>query len=398
MGGESEATARRKPTRKRGRDPSASTQRTVWARCGGICARPGCGTVLYEDPIFFKPRAFGELAHNVAASADGPRGDVTRSGPLSDDPNNLILFCPSCHSLVDKPGWPQDYPEALLAQWKERHEAVIRTAGRNSHGRLAIGLRYLGIVGQQLLGGSPGTITHAAIQRGLVLTQAPIDLRVDAGAYPPQSPEYWRHVVNEIRRQVLLIQAQNGQQPAIALYGLADMPALMALGFALGHSAELYPFQWDRYAHSWMFPANEQPACDFRVQWPEQLQGPVALILSLSGAIAPDRVRAVFPGTPPTIIHVTVDAPRLDLVQCAATVEAFRRELARVIERLETVLKKDTTIHVFPAIPASLAVAFGMAIKPKVSFPFAIYDAEGKNGPFHAALSLPLLSTLYGAR
>lgn len=393
MSGESEVAASQKPTRKRGRDPDVATQREVWARGGGICARPGCGAVLYEDPIFFKPRAFGELAHNVAASVDGPRGDASRSGLLSDDPNNLILFCPSCHSLVDKPGWAQDYPEALLAQWKERHEAVIRTAGRNSHGRLALGLRYLGVVGQQLLGGSPGTIAQAAIQCGLVLTQAPVDLRVDAGAYQPQSTEYWRHVVNEVRRQVMLVQAQGSQQSAIALYGLADMPALMALGFALGHAVELYPFQWDRYAHSWMFPANEQHACEFRIRWPEQLKGPVALVLSLSGTITAERVHAVFPHTSPSIIHVTVDAPRLDLVQCAATVDAFRRELARVIERLETVLTKDRTIHVFPAIPASLAVAFGMAIKPKVSFPFSIYDAEGKNGPFHAALSLPLLPT-----
>ena len=263
---------------------------------------------------------------------------------------------------------------------------------RNSHGRLAIGLRYLGVVGQQPLGGSPGTIAHAAIQRGLVLTQAPIDLRVDATAYVPQSPEYWRHVVNEVRRQVLLVQAQNGHQPAIALYGLADMPALMALGFALGHAVELYPFQWDRYGHSWLFPGNDEPPSEFRTTWPERLDGPVALVLSLSGTISPERILAAFPGMHPSIVQLTVDLPRLDLVRSAAAVEAFRLAIARVIERLESELPKTTVIHVFPAMPASLAVAFGMAVKPKVSFPFQIYDAEGPNGLFHPALSLPLPS------
>ena len=394
MGGDSGAVPTAtlpRPSRKRGREPSSATQRAIWARSGGICARPGCGAVLYEDPVFFKTRPFGELAHNVAASPDGPRGNTKRSPQLSDDPDNLVLLCPSCHTLVDKPGWQQDYPEALLAQWKQQHESTIRVAGQHSHGRVAIGLHYLGVIGQQIAAGSPSTIPHAAIQRGLVLTQKPFELRIDASAYAPQSPEYWRHVMIEVRRQVGLVQMQSLGQPAIGLFGLADMPALMALGFALGHAAELYPFQWDRYAHSWLFPANDAPACAFRVDWPGALDTPVALVFSLSGTIDHDRVRAAFPDTPPAIIHVSVDLPRLDLVQCAATIDAFRNEVARLIARLETVLPKTTPIHVFPAMPASLAVAFGMAIKPKVSFPIQVYDAAGPNGLFHPALSLPLL-------
>jgi hypothetical protein len=322
------------------------------------------------------------LAHNVAASEDGPRGDATRSPQLSDDPENLILLCPTCHTLVDKPGWQQDYPEAMLAEWKRQHEAVIRVAGRHSQGRVAIALHYLGVIGRQVVAGSANTIPLAALQRGLVLTEKPFELRVDASGYAPQSPEYWRHVVTEVRKQVGQLQMQGQGRSAIGLFGLADMPALMALGFALGHAAELYPFQWDRYAHSWLFPANDAPASAFRLDWPETLDAPVALVLSLSGTIDFDRVRAAFPGATPAIIHMSVDLPKLDLVQCAATIDAFRIEIAQVIARLETLLPKTVSIHVFPAMPASLAVAFGMAIKPKVSFPIQVYDAEDRMACF----------------
>lgn len=394
MGGDTggpEPTAVPSKARKRGKEPSAATQRAVWARSGGICARPGCGVVLYEDPVLLKTRLFGELAHNVAASEDGPRGDATRSPHFSDDPDNLILLCPSCHTLVDKPGWQLDYPESLLAEWKHQHEGAIRVAGQHSHGRVAIALHYLGVIGRQVAAGSPNTIFHAAIQRGLVLTQKPFELRVDASAYTPQSPEYWRHIVAEVRRQVGLLQMQGPSRPAIGLFGLADMPALMALGFALGHAAELYPFQWDRYAQSWLFPANDAPASEFHVDWPRTLDASVALVFSLSGSIDAGRVRAAFPDSAPAIIHMSVDLPRLDLVQSAATIDAFRTEVAALIARLETLVPKTTPIHVFPAMPASLAVAFGMAIKPKVSFPIQVYDAEGPNGLFHPALTLPLL-------
>ena len=394
MSGDSAGSAA-KPSRtsRRRKELSSATQRAVWARSGGICARPGCDSILYEDPVFFKTRPFGELAHNVAASQDGPRGDATRSPQLSDDPENLILLCPTCHTLVDKPGWQQDYPEAMLAEWKRQHEAVIRVAGRHSHGRVAIALHYLGVIGRQVVAGSANTIPLAALQRGLVLTEKPFELRVDASGYTPQSPEYWRHVVTEVRKQVGQLQMQGQGRSTIGLFGLADMPALMALGFALGHAAELYPFQWDRYAHSWLFPANDAPASEFRVDWPDTLDAPVALVFSLSGTIDLDRVRSAFPGEVPAIIHMSVDLPKLDLVQCAATIDAFRIEVAGVIARLETLLPKTVSIHVFPAMPASLAVALGMAIKPKVSFPIQVYDAEGPNGLFHPALTLPLPSS-----
>lgn len=384
----------RKPTKKvsaRGKPPSAATQRAVWARAGGVCAWPGCKAVLYQDPIFFTPNAFGELAHNVAASADGPRGDARRSHTLSDEPDNLILFCPTHHAVVDKPGWETRYPEALLATWKQQHEAAVRLAGQHSHGRPVLGLRFRGVIGRQIMAGDTGTAPAAAIQCGLVMNELPIDLAVDASAYPAQSPAYWQHVLTSLRQNVRMLQARPNAHHPIALFGLADMPALMVMGFALGHAVEVYPFQWDRYAQSWHFPALDAPACDFHVTWPEHWEGPVALVFSLSGVIESDRVQTALGHALPAVIRVTVATPRLDLVQCPATIDAFRLEVARVIEQLETLLPKTTPIHVFPAMPASLAVAFGIAVKPKVSFPFHVYDADQGHGEFHPALTLPLI-------
>lgn len=374
----------------RGTGPGATTQRVVWARAGGICSYPGCGTVLYEDPASLTMKTFGELAHNVAASARGPRGDHGRSRILSDDPDNLILFCPTHHALVDKPGWEITYPEAVLAQWKRQHEAAIRLAGRCSHGQPALALGFLGVIGRQPAGISLVTSPRAAFERGLVLDAIPPLLHVDARAYPPRSAEYWHHVATEVRRTVELLQGQvGGPRRPIAVFAVADMPALMALGFGLGHGMDVYPFQWDRYGRSWAFPESDVTAVTFRCHYPESWDAPVALVLSLSAPIEPARVHAAFLAQATAIVELTVDAPCLDLVRGPATLEAFRTVLAEVLSTLERKLPKATPIHVFPALPASLAVAFGAAIKPKVSFPFRIYDAEGPGGPFTKALLLP---------
>jgi hypothetical protein len=197
-------------------------------------------------------------------------------------------------------------------------------------------------------------------------------------------------VVRQVHQQVTLLQSQQRGSAAIALFGLADMPALMALGFGLGHAAEVYPFQWDPHEKSWAFPRPDAPAVDFHITWPDDWSGPVALVLSLSGDISRERVLQAFPSQTPSIVHVTVDLPRRDLVRSRATIVAFGQTLARVIEHLERQLQRSTAVHVFPAMPASLAMAFGMAVKPKVSLPFQIHDAEGPGGPFHPALALPL--------
>src|SRR5690606_17259917 len=119
--------------------------------------------------------------------------------------------------------------------------------------------------------------------------------------------------------------------------------------------------------------------------------GPVALVFSLSGVIEPERIYTALNHEQPAVIHVTVNRPRLDLVQGPATIDAFRATVASVVAQLETQLPKTTPIHVFPAMPASLAMAFGIAVKPKVSFPFHVYDADKGHGAFHPALSLPLI-------
>jgi len=309
---------------------------------------------------------------------------------LSDDPDNLILFCPTHHALVDKAGWEVDYPESLLASWKKQHEAAIRLAGEYSHGKPALPLRFTGVIGKQLMGSGTETIPRALIQRGLIPLERPVDLLVDASGYPVQGPDYWRHVLIEVRRQAQTLQLQGSGRSAIAIFGLADMPALIVLGHALGHAVELHPFQWDRYAQSWAFANDKALAPSFRVIWPEQWHKQVALVLSLSASISTNRVMTALPDGPVSVVEITVDLPGTEIVQSVIAIDTFRVCLSGVLARLEQQLPGDTTVHVFPAMPVSLAVAFGSAIPPKVTLPFSIHDAQGPGGRFHVALSLPI--------
>jgi 5-methylcytosine-specific restriction endonuclease McrA len=98
--------------------------KVLWGRAAGICSNPQCRKDL--TVILAKQGSYniGEMAHIIARSVDGPRGQTQ---PGADTYDNLILLCPTCHTLVDK--GPSQYPPDLLHRWKADHEKEIREAG-----------------------------------------------------------------------------------------------------------------------------------------------------------------------------------------------------------------------------------------------------------------------------
>jgi hypothetical protein len=96
----------------------------LWGRAAGFCSRPGCGIDLTRLPEASKAYSVGEMAHVIARSAGGPRGDGTGGGDTYD---NLILLCPTDHRDVDKA--EGEFPPELLHEWKRTHEARTRAFG-----------------------------------------------------------------------------------------------------------------------------------------------------------------------------------------------------------------------------------------------------------------------------
>lgn len=84
---------------------SEKTAKIVWSRSGGLCAYPKCFKPLIIDPPIgsVDPHTvIGQMAHVVAHSLEGPRGEQTFRGSNRNGPDNLILLCPEHHLLVDQ--------------------------------------------------------------------------------------------------------------------------------------------------------------------------------------------------------------------------------------------------------------------------------------------------------
>ncbi|MFG3026906.1 HNH endonuclease [Streptomyces sp. NPDC048254] len=110
-----------------------SQQRKLSQRSGNICAFPGCGLLLTaegtpEEPVV----VLGEMAHIVAESPNGPRGDSPLTTEERNRYENLILLCNQHHQLIDSDGALAMYTVERLQAMKEDHEKRVerRLGGR----------------------------------------------------------------------------------------------------------------------------------------------------------------------------------------------------------------------------------------------------------------------------
>ena len=78
------------------------TKLLLWGKAAGRCEYDGCNTLLYRDTTTAAEFNIAYIAHIIAASADGPRGDAVLSPQLKDNIDNLMLLCDTCHRRVDR--------------------------------------------------------------------------------------------------------------------------------------------------------------------------------------------------------------------------------------------------------------------------------------------------------
>lgn len=113
---------------------NVQARKLLWGRAGNRCAWAGCDQRLTvgagdEETGILQTQGvvLGEEAHIRSSKADGPRYDLNYSEELLDTYENLILLCPTHHTVIDKDGgagWPVDD----VVRMKREHEREVDEA------------------------------------------------------------------------------------------------------------------------------------------------------------------------------------------------------------------------------------------------------------------------------
>lgn len=95
-----------------------STVKELWGASKNECAHPECNMKI-ADPD--EKGVIGEICHIRAQSERGPRYDPSLDEEEIDAASNLVLLCPTHHTIVDKN--PENYTPEQLEEWKEEQVA-----------------------------------------------------------------------------------------------------------------------------------------------------------------------------------------------------------------------------------------------------------------------------------
>ena len=182
----------------------------------------------------------------------------------------------------------------------------------------------------------------------------------------------------------------------LSVFAIAPQPLLMRLGYLRSELPAVDVAQRRREPQTWQW-GNHACEINYRIEQPTaDLNGPVAVIFSLSATVNDSRIFAVL-GADAAIWRLSIAEPDQDLIRSREHLAAFRRAARRILDKIKARPGQSALLHVFPAMPVSAAVEFGRVIQPKADLAMQIYDQQQPHG-FVPALMLNSMPAAHSLR
>lgn len=363
-----------------------AVKQLLFGMAAGRCEYRGCNKLLSRDAMGRRGR-FSVFAHIVADAPDGPRGDPELSPRLAQDITNLMLLCFDDHRKIDVED-VAGHPVDLLNEMKARHEDRIRrlTELDDNH-RTVLVLMAANI-------GDHKGLVDAQEARAVVLPRYAADdeVTIDLAHLRIVDGERvaWDVGMREIEEAARRLQerlVREGVQH-LSIFALAPIPLLMYLGCKVGDVTPGETYQRLRTPAGWRWlpPDGNEPTLSLEVFEEAQPSQDICLVLSVSDEIDPTWVKNVAPKG--TRYEIRFPDPKPDLVRTRAQLDDFRASVRSLLLRVRRTHGANVTLHVFPALPNSLAVEFGRVLLPKADPHMKIYDFNRASGGWSFALTL----------
>ena len=359
-------------TNKRGKNPSVKTKMLLIARTGGRCQFKGCNNNLFIDEFTLKEFNSSNVAHIVASSPDGPRGN-NDSYKLSDNIDNLMLLCPEHHSMIDK--YPEQYPTEDLVEMKTEQELKVAKlldemdfpeseiiafeAKIKNIDDVSVDTK-LACEAMRLKGYKPAFTNKRVI-------------KIDS-SYDYKDPEYWKYVDHTLEQKFQsTIEGIISSEPnkRFSIFPLAPIPLIIKLGYLFGDKKTIDIYQKFREPDSWSWQ-SENETNKFEVRKITRNDNKkIAVILSVSSMIDINRINKVDDFG--IVYHLQAKECGVNAIKSLKDLECFWQ---KYLEMLDTIKNIDSIneISLFFAIPVSAAFMVGNKFMKRIHPKIRIYD------------------------
>jgi hypothetical protein len=360
----------------------------LWGKAAGRCQYEGCNEPLWLDTLTKVEFNAAYIAHIIADSPEGPRGHPTLSRQLEADITNLMLLCDKHHRLIDR----EDivgHPVERLRAMKDHHEQRIDIVSGIAADKRSHILLYGANIGVH---NSPLSFSSAA--RAMIPERYPADIHplflgLKNSSFEDRSGTYWKieaEHLNNVVTQLVRPRLKAGEITHLSIFAIAPQPLLILLGSLLSDIMAAEVYQLHREPPGWRWE-NEPNDFRFIVSEPNAVEGPPAIVFSLSANITDDRLFEVI-GKNAAIWRVTTITPHNDFLKSRQQAQAFREQMRLLMDRIKLRHGEKEIIHVFPAMPVCLAVEYGRLLMPKADLPLRVYDENKALGGFVHTLDI----------
>jgi hypothetical protein len=376
--------------RKRPRIP-ASIMLKLWVLSGGRCEFPSCNKIVWRDGLTLKNGNFAHMAHIVAASPDGPRGDLMTSVELGKDYDNLMLLCLDHSTLIDGEH-VVEYPIEYLRKHKADHEERIQRQTAIAPDHRSTLVRFMANVRERRADIAVIDAHQAmyavdrfpADDKGVLL-----DFTDIAGSGDPSS---WSAIADQVKAQVERDFATGNDRKRHehrSVFAIGPIPLLAYFGNQIGNIIPTDLYQKHRDTDDWKWkeePENDSFAYNLQKEKESDQATDVALVLSLSGKIHANEFRTILPDAPS--YEITFEEPNPGFLLYQSRLEKFKVLYRQVLTDIRDRYGSDCKIHLFPAIPAPIAVLCGKEMLPKIDPHVLVYDSDREKGGFVPTLTI----------
>lgn len=358
--------------KKRTGNATAHTIAKLWAKAAGRCEYDGCNKLLYKDDLTSEDINRGFVAHIIAASPDGPRGDVVLSAQLVDDIGNVMLMCHDHHRLIDHEQVAEHTVDRLRAM-KKKHEDRVREVTEIAAAKISVPVVYGTNIGKEVV-----SIPRRELAQAMLPDNYPTENVVtiscqNSGLHDSQEL-FWQAEVAQLEQKYNeFLKPLIGKEDidCVSVFALAPQPLLVKLGTMLSDLHKVKVYQKHREPGTWKWQEITEPN-PIRIVRPQDTSKTPVLVFSLSAKAISNRVRNRF-GDDASIWEVTAEDPNNDMLRSADQLAEFRQLTRKVLDDINASSGFDS-VKVFMAMPAACAVELGRVLMPKADKKLVLFD------------------------
>jgi len=216
-----------------------------------------------------------------------------------------------------------------------------------------------------------------------------IELSLKNSSFQDHEERYWDVEKEHLRRQYeskVVPRLAAGDVRHFSIFAIAPQPLLMEFGRLLSDIPAADVYQLHREPPDWKWQKHPVEF-KYQIKEPDSFDGHPALNLSLSATIDNSRISQVL-SEPHSIWTVTIDEPNNDFLKSRQQLQMFRTEFRKLLDRIKAKHGESAVIHLFPAVPISVAVEIGRVWMPKADLAMKVYEQNKNIGGFTPVINL----------